>query len=339
MRDPRFPRRHCRPRLRRTVLRASAELLSRARSATACDMPLGAKTPVSRFLIGTVVINSTLVSVLDARHLFNFPVFGDVVGWNYFWRLLVWQSAYGSTGEVLFGIFSLYNMSIAEGFLGSKKFAAFVAASYATTGLLVPIAHAALYSITGWSGLDVVPSGLTPTIFALLFSYHALIPAPALLQFSSPPDTPTNESQPTLQVTSKVWVYGAAVNLATCRFPGSLIGAITGWIVGSFYHRYSVLPATWRLPSVFAFLLDQKPTHTILNRRSSPHEFRTRDTLGRTQDLHDAQAQVTNRMPAPSESDIHTIMSMMNVNQEVAAQALAAAGNSMERAVENLLSR
>lgn len=306
---------------------------------TGREMSRGARMPVSRLLIGTLLVNSTLSSILDARHLFNLPLFGEFVGWRYIWRLCIWQTAYGSTGEILVGMYSLYNLRIVEKFMGSKKFAALVATSYATTSLLVPIVNAVLYSVTGWPGLDTVPGGLTPTLFALLFSYHALVPAVPSLQLSLPGRSTADNAQQTMQVTTKWWFYGVAMHLATCRYPGSLVSAITGWVVGALYHSCTILPASWHLPPFLASVLVQNSTCTTMNRRQRRPGFRTRESpVG----LNGAQTRRSDTVAAasqpPSESDVQTIMSMMNVNQEVATQALAATGNSLERAVENLLS-
>ncbi|KAL8669034.1 MAG: hypothetical protein Q9168_006358 [Polycauliona sp. 1 TL-2023] len=200
---------------------------------------------VSKWLFFGTIASSILVSITDTKHLFHIQLVPHLSRYKQFWRLLLWQSCYNNSGELLLGVMTLYNLRIIERLWGSRKFASFLMAILFPTLLIPPILLAFLRLIT-FSTLNVLPAGPTPLIFALLAQYHASIPTVykyrLLLSSSS-----TNA----LTLSDKSLVYLLAGQLAWSSLPGSLIGATTGWLVGAAWRRElgPELWTTWRLPA------------------------------------------------------------------------------------------
>ncbi|KAL8698681.1 MAG: hypothetical protein Q9224_001741 [Gallowayella concinna] len=200
---------------------------------------------VSRSLFFGTIVSSILVSLTDTKYLFHIQLVPHLWRYNQYWRLLIWQSCYNNSSELLFGLMTLYHMRILERLWGSHKFASFLITTLPPTLLIPPVVLALLRLIT-YSTLNVLPSGPTPLIFALLAQYHAVIPTVykyRLLISSSSTDAIT--------CSDKSLVYLLAIQLALSSLPGSIIGAAAGWLVGVAWRR-DLGPGiwtTWRIPA------------------------------------------------------------------------------------------
>jgi hypothetical protein len=110
--------------------------------------------------------------------------------------------------------------------------------------------------------MNYLPPGPTPLIFAILAQYHATIPSVykfrLLLSWKSPneadpPSTPAiaasrEESEPAITLSDKFYVYIVALQLAFCQPPGSVLGAVVGWVAG-YAWRTELMPwGRWRYP-------------------------------------------------------------------------------------------
>ncbi|KAL8838284.1 MAG: hypothetical protein Q9205_004939 [Flavoplaca limonia] len=204
-----------------------------------------AAATVSKWLFFGTIISSFLVSITDIKHLFHIQLVPHIWRYKQFWRLLIWQSCYNSSSELLFGVMTLYNLRIIERLWGSRKFASFLLATILPTLLIPPILLILLRPIT-FSALNVLPAGPTPLTFALLAQYHATIPyiyEYRLLLSSSSTDT--------LTLSDKSLVYLSAAQLALSSLPGSLISAAAGWLIGVAWRRDlgPELWTTWRIPA------------------------------------------------------------------------------------------
>ena len=164
--------------------------------------------PVCRALLFSIIISSIVVSITDTRHLFYFTVVPHVWQYNQYWRLLVWQTCYTSSTELLFAAVSIYSLRIIERLWGSRKFAVCVAAIdhapkclgaflheamtllfadrvimqsfilsvLPPTLLFPPLILALLLRPLSFNRLNTLPTVPTPLVFALLAQYHATIP-------------------------------------------------------------------------------------------------------------------------------------------------------------------
>ncbi|KAL3426681.1 uba domain-containing protein ucp14 [Phlyctema vagabunda] len=206
--------------------------------------------PVSRSLAYGLVAASIVVSVTDSKHLLYIQVEPHLWRYHQAWRLLSYQACYTNSTEVLFAAMTLYNMRVIERLWGSRKFASFLVVSYLFTALLPPLILALFLRPLSFHTLNYLPAGPTPLIFALLAQYHAVIPHVYKYRLAASATPPTNAPFMGLTFSDKSYVYLPAVQLSLSQFPGSLICACVGWVVG-YSWRNDVLPAamsTWRVP-------------------------------------------------------------------------------------------
>lgn len=295
-------------------------------------MFLNLSAPITKSLIGGVFLSSTVVSILDLRGWLQSHLMPQLWGMSDLHLSVVWQAMYASPGEFLISILALHRLGAVERVMGSRKYLALSCMAFGLTSLLVPttVRILAMSPLRGLvrHGLHL---GLTPTIFAILYQYHALIPSavfvslPAGQQNNSNTDLSLHKDLPI--ITDNTWLYLTAAQLATCELPLTLIGATLGWIIGAMYHT-AVLPNSWRLPLALTLFLD------------SPVRRTRRSPAARSDQHNDAHPTLAPRgsLQPPSDSDIQQLMTVMNLSYEAATQALSTAGNSMERAIENLLS-
>lgn len=99
---------------------------------------------------------------------------------------------------------------------------------------------------------DFLPAGPTPIIFAVLAQYHAMVPHiyKYKVALSTGPPPTNDDSSPGLTLSDKSTKYLVALQLALFQWPGSLLGAAVGWMVGHAW-RSELLPGAvtrWRLP-------------------------------------------------------------------------------------------
>lgn len=227
---------------------------------------------VSKYLFFGTIASSILVSITDTKYLFHIQLVPHLWRYKQFWRLLIWQSCYNSSTELLFGIMTLYHLRIIERLWGSRKFAvctpfplvavkmgsrhswidmlyqSFLMTTFPPTLFIPPLILAILRPLT-FSTLNILPAGPTPLIFALLAQYYATIPTvyKYRLLVSSPPTDAFTFSDKSL-------VYLLAAQLAVSSLPGSLIGAAAGWFVGVAWRR-DLGPdiwTSWRVPAWIA---------------------------------------------------------------------------------------
>jgi len=138
--------------------------------------------------------------------------------------------------------------------------------------VIPPLLLALLIRPISFNTLNYLPAGLTPLIFAILAQYHAAIPHIYKYRVAAsapPPNGPTNFVG--LTFSDKSYTYLPAIQLAFSQFPGSLLCAAVGWIVG-YSWRNDVLPGTvtrWRVPGWVVGMKSQKRAEDfeVLRRR------------------------------------------------------------------------
>ncbi|KAI9733788.1 MAG: hypothetical protein M1818_007055 [Claussenomyces sp. TS43310] len=208
-----------------------------------------ADAPVSRSLVFGLVAASLIVSVTDVKHYFYIQVDSHLWRYHQFWRMLIYQFCYTNSSEVLFAAMMVYNLRIIERLWSPRKFASFVLLSYALTTLLTPIVLAIILRPISFNKINYLPAGLTPIIFAILAQYHASIPHIYKYRLATS-SSPANAPFAGLTFSDKSYTYLIAAQLSLSQFPGSLLCAVVGWVVG-YSWRNDVLPgaiAQWRVP-------------------------------------------------------------------------------------------
>jgi hypothetical protein len=97
---------------------------------------------------------------------------------------------------------------------------------------------------------NYLPAGPTPIIFAILAQYHAIIPYIYKYRLALSASPPTDDNFVGLTFSDKSYRYLLAAQLALFQWPGSLLGAAIGWLVG-YAWRIDLLPGAltkWRIP-------------------------------------------------------------------------------------------
>lgn len=98
---------------------------------------------------------------------------------------------------------------------------------------------------------NYVPAGPTPVIFAVLAQFHAMVPHMYKYRVATSQAPPTDDPFSGLTLSDKSYQYLIAFHLSLLQWPGSVVGAAIGWLVGHAW-RGGVLPASvvsWRLPA------------------------------------------------------------------------------------------
>ena len=130
------------------------------------------------------------------------------------------------------------------------------------TSLIPPFILTAVLRPISWGIFDFLPAGPTPIIFAILAQYHAMIPHTYQYKIALSTGAPTNnrDEVPALTLSDKSTKYLMALQLALFQWPGSLLGAGVGWMVGQAW-RSELLPGAltrWRVPGWVVGLRGQK---------------------------------------------------------------------------------
>ncbi|KAL8710433.1 MAG: hypothetical protein Q9220_005034 [cf. Caloplaca sp. 1 TL-2023] len=201
--------------------------------------------PISKSICFGITISSVLASITDTKYLFHIQLVPHIWRFKQFWRLLVWQSCYNNSTELLFGVMMLYHLRAVERLYGSRKFGSFIMSTLPPNLLFPPLVLALLRPLT-FSTMNILPAGPTPIIFALLAQYHATIPTvyKYRLRLSS-------STADALTFSDKSLVYLLAAQLALSSLPGSLLSAAVGWFIGSAW-RSDLGPevwTSWRIPT------------------------------------------------------------------------------------------
>ncbi|KAF1944826.1 hypothetical protein EJ02DRAFT_397776 [Clathrospora elynae] len=216
--------------------------------------------PVSQFLVFSTVIGALIATITDTRYYLHVQIVPHVWGYGQFWRFLTWQICFTNSTEVLFGVLTFYQLRVIERLWGSRKFASFLLATLPYTTLLSPLILTFILRPLTFGRINHLPAGPTSILFALLANYYAAIPytyrykispwaAPAPSSSQSNTQTVTSLWSRSLTLTSKSLSYLPPLQLALSQFPGSLLAAGVGWIIGTAYRR-DLLPGAsrWRVP-------------------------------------------------------------------------------------------
>ncbi|KJZ80359.1 hypothetical protein HIM_00209 [Hirsutella minnesotensis 3608] len=206
--------------------------------------------PVSRLVVLGLVSASIAASMLDVKHYFYILI--DTHLWRYrqLWRLLAYQACYVNSAEVLFAAISLYNLRVVERMWGPRKYASFLVVAYLLSAVIPPVVMLVMRPLS--AGLfNFIPAGPTPVIFAVLAQFHAMVPHMYKYRVATSQAQPTDDPFSGLTLSDKSYQYLFALHLSLLQWPGSVIGAAIGWLIGHAW-RGGVLPASivsWRLPA------------------------------------------------------------------------------------------
>ncbi|KAL2024058.1 hypothetical protein VTK56DRAFT_9838 [Thermocarpiscus australiensis] len=217
-------------------------------------------TPVTRTLVLGLVGSSIAASLFDIKHYFYISVGTHILQYRQAWRALVYQLCYTNSTEVLFGAITLHNMRVVEQQWGSRKYASFILVSGLLTAIIPPVLLTAVFRPLSFGKFDFLPAGPTPVIFAILAQYYAMVPHMYKYKVALTTGPPADDSTPGLTFSDKFTKYVFALQLALFQWPGSLLGAAVGWMVGHAW-RSELLPGAltrWRVPGWVVGMRGQK---------------------------------------------------------------------------------
>ncbi|KAL8380697.1 hypothetical protein RB595_005125 [Gaeumannomyces hyphopodioides] len=211
-------------------------------------------TPVTRSLVLGLVMGSIAATIFDVKHYFYLLIDPHILRYHQPWRIFLFQLCYTNSSEVLFACMTLYNMRVIERFWGSRKYASFLLVAGLLTTVIAPMLTVLLRAAT-FGVFNYLPAGPTPLIFAVLAQYHATVPHlyKYRLAVSEPPSATAADGSDDfvgLTFSNKSYKYVLAVQLALSQWPGSLLGAVVGWVVG-YSWRNDLIPGRltrWRAP-------------------------------------------------------------------------------------------
>lgn len=127
----------------------------------------------------------------------------------------------------------------------------FVLVSGLLTAVIPPVILTAVLRPLSFGLFDFLPAGPTPIIFAILAQYYAMIPHTYKYKVALTTGPPgASEDAPGVTFSDKSTKYLMALQLALFQWPGSLLGAAVGWLVGHAW-RSELLPGAltrWRVP-------------------------------------------------------------------------------------------
>ncbi len=129
-------------------------------------------------------------------------------------------------------------------------FQTFVFVTFLLTSILSPVILALVLRPLSLGLLNYLPAGPTPIIFAALAQYHAMIPHIYKYRIATSISQSPNDQFHGLTFSDKSYRYLLALQLALFQWPGSIVGALVGWVVG-YAWRMEVLPRSlmrWRIP-------------------------------------------------------------------------------------------
>ncbi|KAK0634934.1 hypothetical protein B0T17DRAFT_586592 [Bombardia bombarda] len=216
--------------------------------------------PVTRTLVLGLVAASIAASLFDVKHYFYISVGTHIWQYHQPWRALIYQLCYTNSSEVLFAAMTLYNLRSIEQLWGSRKYASFIVVTSLLTAIIPPVLLALVIRPLSFGTVDYLPAGPTPIIFALLAQYHAMVPHAYKYKVALSTAAPTNNDSTGLTFSDKSTRYLMAFQLALLQLPGSLLGALVGWITG-YAWRNELLPGSltrWRVPGWVVGLRNQK---------------------------------------------------------------------------------
>lgn len=137
----------------------------------------------------------------------------------------------------------------------------FVLVSALLTSVIPPVLLTAVLRPLSFGVFDFLPAGPTPIIFAILAQYHAMIPRIYQYKVALSTGAPANKVDvPGMVFSDKSTRYLIAFQLAFFQWPGSLLGAGIGWLVGQAW-RSELLPGAltrWRVPGWVVGMRSQK---------------------------------------------------------------------------------
>lgn len=134
----------------------------------------------------------------------------------------------------------------------------FLAVMYVLTSIIPPLLVTLVLRPLSFNTFNYLPAGPTPLIFAILAQFHAVIPHVYKYKLATSSSTELGAPHSGLTFSDKSYTYAIAGQLSLVQFPGSLFGAVLGWVFGYMW-RNEILPARLTAFRVPAWIVGAKP--------------------------------------------------------------------------------
>lgn len=233
--------------------------------------------PVTRALVLGVVALSIAASLFDVKHYCYIVVDTHLLRYRQVWRALTYQLCYTNSSEVLFACIILYHMRVVERIWGSSKYAvrgplgalhqshhgrmpssltsrcvsqSLVLVAALSTALVPPALLVLVLRPLSPGTFNYLPAGPTAVVFAVLVQYHAMVPHMYKYRVALTTNPTTADEPVGVTFSDKSYRYLLAGQLALSQWPGSVLTAMVGWVIG-YAWRNDMLPgplAAWRVP-------------------------------------------------------------------------------------------
>ncbi|GAA6056194.1 hypothetical protein JCM3770_004257 [Rhodotorula araucariae] len=216
-----------------------------------------AGAPLSRALIVTLVVTSTLAAVTANQHLFHLPLAPHLQRDHQVYRLVAHHLVFANSAELFLGVLVLWQTSMGvERVFGTKKYASFLVIT-TTFSTVLSFVLLIVGSIVTRGRLNVFPAGPFAITFAILYQSHRL--HPTLYTFTI--------FHPLLTLTDRFPVYLLAVLLALSQPPSTLLLALIGLASSAAWTADALGLKRYRLPRrVYTALSRLAPADGALDR-------------------------------------------------------------------------
>ncbi|EMR09948.1 hypothetical protein PNEG_01706 [Pneumocystis murina B123] len=288
-------------------------------------------TPITQYLLYGTVLNATLASIFNIKHYFPIQLIPHFMNYHQYWRILGWQMIYINAGEVLFGTLTFYNLRIVERHFGARKYASFIILSFLYTSILTPLILCFIIKPLSQGRYQYLPAGPTALIFSILAQYHTIIPESYKFKVLNMPSAKKG-----FFLSNKIYLYILSFQLLFAESPGSILEAVTGWIIGRLY-VFQYLPGVkWRIPKrIFEKIINNAPS-IFTPRQTNNNEPERAIPTGTS--ILNAISGISERpeLSGAREHEIESIVAMGFTRHQV-VNALIRANNDVEMAIQILL--
>ncbi|KAI8967879.1 hypothetical protein BDF20DRAFT_897590 [Mycotypha africana] len=189
-------------------------------------------TPVSKGFVLFIGGCSIITAILKSKQYFYLQLEPHLTVYYQYWRIVTSHMAFGSSGDLFFGILLLYALRVLERQYGSSKYIAFLFISWAISTILELISLA----LCSQFGLNRIRGGPYALIFAMLYQYYRIIPVTYKFRVFG------------IIMTDKIFLYIIAAHLALSGISQTLVPVLCGLIAGAVYRTDIANLKRWRFP-------------------------------------------------------------------------------------------
>ncbi|EIW76228.1 hypothetical protein CONPUDRAFT_64722 [Coniophora puteana RWD-64-598 SS2] len=195
--------------------------------------------PVTKGLMMAWAFTSLVGGVFDVKHYLNVQLVPHISRHHQYWRLVAQNAAFANSSDLLVAEFLLFNAGIhVERMFGTCKFASFAVVTMLMSTLMEFLGLLIFHHV----GLNFIPGGPIPLIFAIIYQWFRLVPSAYEFRIFG------------VALSNKIYTYVLVAQIAFGNLPGSLAASLVGLVAGVIYRSDMVNLKHWRVsPAVARF--------------------------------------------------------------------------------------